>query len=172
MSEKKTHYRKVFKSDHLGQADIEDYTETGSNLVFTIAYVRQEFGVMVAGRKGDHNIAYFVEKIKPMVLNATNSKIVRGFAGGSPFVEDWKNIPVQFYIDPNVKMKGEKVGGVRISPIQPQLTKKVITPETTALWNNAKNAYKRDGNLVAVLERCDMSPDDQLKLMEECKAEG
>lgn len=164
----KTHYRKVFKSDHLGQADIEDYQENGSNLIFTIKHVKQEIGVAVAGRKGNHNIAYFNEPIKPMVLNATNSKVVRGFSGGSPFVEDWKNIPVQLYIDPNVKMKGDIVGGVRINPNPVQVAKKVITPDEPKMWENAKNAYKRDGNLVAVLERCDMSNKHQLQLMDEC----
>ena len=73
----KTHYRKVFKSDHLGQADIEDYQENGSNLIFTIKHVKQEIGVAVAGRKGNHNIAYCNEPIKPIVLNATNSVVVR-----------------------------------------------------------------------------------------------
>ena len=45
----KTHYRKVFKSDHLGQAALEDFLEAGSNLIFTIASVRQEIGAKVAG---------------------------------------------------------------------------------------------------------------------------
>ena len=122
MNENKTHYRKVFKSDHLGQADIEEYREGGSDLIFTIANVRQEIGVAVAGRKGNHNIAYFKEKgVKPMVLNAGNAKIVRGFAGGSPFVEDWNNISIRLFIDPNVRMKGETVGGVRINIEQPIL---------------------------------------------------
>ena len=115
----KTHYRKVFKSDHLGPADLEDFMAAGKSLIFTIDHVKQEIDVMVAGRKGNHNIAYFKESIKPLVLNATNSKVVKGFAGGSPFVEDWKNITVELYVDPTVKMKGEVVGGVRIRPTQP-----------------------------------------------------
>ena len=172
MSETKTHYRKVFKSDHLGQADIEDYIEQGSNLVFTIKKVMQEFDVMVAGRKGNHNIAYFEEKIKPMVLNAGNSKIVRGFSGGSPFVEDWNNIKVQLYIDPTVKMKGEVVGGVRINPNPVQTKKQLITKQTEVMWKNAKAAYLRDGNLNKVLERCDMSDSDQKALIAECNQDG
>ena len=54
-----THYRKVFKSDHLGVADLEDFIEAKSNLIFTVREVKQEIGVRVAGRKGNHNIAYF-----------------------------------------------------------------------------------------------------------------
>ena len=54
-TEHKTHYRKVFKSDHLGKADLEDFLELGSDLIFTIAQVRQELGAKVTGKKIDAN---------------------------------------------------------------------------------------------------------------------
>ena len=168
----KTHYRKVFKSDHLGVADLEDYQENGSNLIFTIKNVQQKFDEKVAGKKINANIAYFNEPIKPLVLNAGNSKIVKGFNNNSPFVEDWSNTPIQLYIDNNVKMKGEIVGGVRINPKQPSLAKRVITKDKTSLWDNAKTAFKRDGNLDKVLGRCDMSKEDQGLLIDECQQEG
>lgn len=123
MSEQKSHFRKVYKSDHLGIADLEDLIDAGTKLIFTISHVKQE-ETLVAGKKGTYNIAYFKEKIKPWVLNATNAKQVKIFAGtGSPFVEDWKNIPVELYIDESVKMKGEVVGGVRIKPVKPTIAK-------------------------------------------------
>lgn len=127
---KKHHYRKVFKSDHLGSADLEEMIEENKKLIFTIKHVKQQYGVTVAGKKGDHNIAYFVEPIKPLVLNATNCKTVKKFAGGSPLVEDWNNIVVELYIDPTVKMKGEVVGGVRIKPMSPGLPE--LTKESPA----------------------------------------
>lgn len=122
-AESKSHFRKVYKSDHLGVADLEDLIDEGKSLIFTITHVKQET-TTVAGKKGTFNIAYFKEKIKPWVLNATNAKTVKSFAGtGSPFVEDWKNVPVELYIDNAVKMKGEVVGGVRIKPIKPTIVK-------------------------------------------------
>jgi hypothetical protein len=122
-TENKSHFRKVYKSDHLGVADLEDLIDEGKSLIFTITHVKQE-DTLVAGKKGTFNIAYFKEKIKPWVLNATNAKVVKSFAGtGSPFVEDWKNVPVELYVDNNVKMKGEVVGGVRIKPIKPTIAK-------------------------------------------------
>lgn len=122
-TEHKSHFRKVYKSDHLGVADLEDLIDEGKSLIFTITHVKQET-TLVAGKKGDFNIAYFKEPIKPWVLNATNAKVVKSFAGtGSPFVEDWKNVPVELYIDNAVKMKGEVVGGVRIKPIKPTIAK-------------------------------------------------
>lgn len=136
--ENKTHYRKVFKSDHLGVADLEEFIEEKRPLIFTIKEVKQEFNISVAGRKGNHNIAYFIENIKPLVLNSTNSKIVKSFNNDSPFVEDWKLTKIELYIDANVKMKGETVGGVRIRPVQPKDKVKPIFTEVN--FEKAKNA--------------------------------
>lgn len=143
-SETKTHYRKVFKSDHLGVADLEEFIEENKRLVFTIKEVLQEYDVVVAGRKGNHNIAYFKENIKPLVLNATNSKIVKSFNKNSSFVEDWTNTSIELYIDSMVKMKGETVGGVRIKTVQPTLKKPELTPDNTN-WEKAKEAV-HDGS--------------------------
>lgn len=167
--ENKTHYRKVFKSDHLGQADLEDFQESGSQLIFTIASVRQEMGAKVAGKKIDANIAYFKERIKPLVLNATNSATMKKLTG-SAFVEDWQNITVQLYIDPNVKMKGDVVGGVRISHLKPKLSKPQVVKENVTLWNNAKTAYSRDGNFNAVFKRADITPENQALIVSELQS--
>ena len=135
--EQKHHFRKVYKSDHLGIADLEDYIEEGKKLIFTIKEVKQQLGVSVAGKKIDANIAYFVESIKPMVLNATNAKQIKAFTGSS-FVEDWKNVLIELYCDESVKMKGEVVGGIRIKPVQP--IAKAKTAFTKANFEAAKKA--------------------------------
>ena len=164
----KTHYRKVFKSDHLGVADLEDLVEAKSNMIFTVKQVKQEFGVRVAGRKGDHNIAYFNEQIKPMVLNAGNAKIMKGFSGGSAFVEDWGGITIQLYIDPTVSFGGEITGGIKINP-NPVQARKELQQNTTA-WDSAVDAYKRDGNLAKVLDRIDVSEANQKLIAEQANA--
>jgi len=161
----KTHYRKVFKSDHLGCADLEDMLEAKSNLIFQINHVNQEIGVRVAGKKIDANIAYFEEQIKPLVLNATNSKIMKSLTG-SPFVEDWKGVMIQLYIDPNAKLKGEIVGGVRISPKSPVREKKSLQ-EGTKQWESAVAAFKRDDSLDAVRERVNVTPEQEALIIKQ-----
>jgi hypothetical protein len=42
----------------------------------------------------------------------------------------------------------------------------------TKAWENAKTAYKRDGNLIQVLARMDMSRENQERLMSECDENG
>lgn len=167
MSNSKTHYRKVFKSDHLGRADLEDYIEEGNrDLIFTIACVRQEMGAKVAGKRIDANIAYFHDKgVKPLVLNATNSGTLRKLTG-SCFVENWCDVTIQLYIDESAKLKGEVVGGVRISPNAPRIAKPQVLPNTK-MWENAKAAFRRDGDLKAVLKKADITPENQQIIMDE-----
>jgi len=153
--ETKTHYRAVFKSDHLGVADLEEMIEEGKQLIFTIKEVKQEYGVKVAGRKGDHNIAYFENGIKPLVLNSHNSKIMKTFADGSPFVEDWNSKLIELYIDPNVTFGGEKTGGVRIRPKQPVISKQELTPNHKR-WADALKAVQ-EGKLASVQKQFTIS---------------
>ncbi|MFD1693700.1 hypothetical protein ACFSHR_26630 [Azotobacter chroococcum] len=120
------------------------------------------------------NTAHFVEReirpgepLKPMILNATNSKTLRALTG-SAFLEDWQNVRVTIYVDQNVRFGKEVTEGLRISPHAP--VGRRIEPCTKA-WENAKLAYRRDGNLDAVLARAEMSEENQALLIEECQRE-
>lgn len=164
--ENKSHFRKVFKSDHLGSADLEELLEDGKKLIFTIKEVKQEYNVSVAGKKGNFNIAYFNEPIKPLVLNATNSKVVKSFnktkdhPNGSPFVEDWKNTIIELYIDSSVKMKGEVVGGVRIKQIQPSNAKPQFTE------SDFEKAFDANVTIEKIKMSREVSPEIELKFKE------
>lgn len=163
----KTHFKKAFKSPYLSSADIVD----GINL--TIAYVKLEAD-KTKKTKDLFNTAYFVEKeirkgepLKPMILNVTNSKHIRKITN-SPFIEDWVNVPVYVYVDTKVQMMGQITEGLRIS--SSRATKKELIPNSPS-WNNAKAAYKRDGNLDKVLQRMNISAENQELLINECNSE-
>jgi len=161
----KTHFRKAYKSDHLGVPDLEEFKENGSNLIFTIKEVRFKTGERVAGTKGDFNIAYFAENIKPLVLNATNAKAIQKLTKSS-FLEDWKNLRVQLLIDNNVKFKGEVVEGVRISP-NPVKPKELLTPNHPK-WKDAAKALKAgQTSLEAIRKSYDITDADFKKLESE-----
>jgi hypothetical protein len=115
MKTKDVSYRAVYKSDHLGVVDLEEMQENKQTMVVTIKEVWQETGTMVAGTKGNFNIAYFVEPIKPLVLNSTNAQTVRRLCNGGANLSTWTMpVQVELWIDANVKMKGQIVGGVRL----------------------------------------------------------
>ncbi|KPU94724.1 hypothetical protein APR50_10625 [Variovorax paradoxus] len=161
----KTHYRKAFDSPYLSSADIVEPT------VLTVHHVSLE-GDKTKKTKDVFNTAYFAEKeirqgekLKPMILNATNSKTMKGLTG-SAFIDDWKDVRITVYVDHNVRFGKESVEGLRISPHAPE--KRMLIPENVKAWKNAKAAFKRDGNLRAVLSRVDISPEHQKQLMDEC----
>jgi hypothetical protein len=163
----KTHYRKAFDSPYLSSADIVEPT------ALTISQVRLETD-RTKKTKDSFNTAYFVEKeirkgeaLKPMILNATNSKTMKKITG-TPFIDDWKNIQVTVYVDHNVRFGKETLDGLRISPDVKKRSE--LTPAFTKNWENAKAAFKRDGNLKSVLARVDISPENQERLIAECEA--
>lgn len=112
----KTHYRKAFHSPYLSSADITEPT------ILTIAYVRLESDKTKKSRDL-LNTAFFVEKeirkgeaLKPMVLNATNSKMLASIAS-SPFIEDWQNIQIVVQVVSGIKFGRETVDGLRIARV-------------------------------------------------------
>jgi len=125
MSEEKViNYRNVHKSDHLGVVDLEEAAENGVRPIVTIDRVQQFAGAnktVVAGRKINCNIAYFKEPIKPLVINATNGAILKNFAD-SVDINKWAGLTIELYADKDVEMKGQRVGGIRISKTLPAQT--------------------------------------------------
>jgi hypothetical protein len=110
----KTHYRKAFDSPYLSSADIVEST------TLTIKSVSLERD-KTKKTKELFNTAYFVEqdirpgeKLKPMILNATNSKKMKSITG-SAFIDDWSNVRVCVYVDHNVRFGSESVEGLRIA---------------------------------------------------------
>ena len=160
MNENKTHYRKAFKSPYLSAADITGPT------VLTISHVNLS-GDQTKKTKDIFNTAYFVEKelrqgenLKPMILNAVNSKTLFKLTG-SHFIEDWVNVPVTIFVDSNVRFGRDTVEGLRISPQPPQIQKPLLQRSDAKKWQNAIAAFKRDGNFNKVLQRVNMSDEDK-----------
>ena len=164
--EGKTHYRKVFNSPYLSSVDIVKPTP------LTIARVTQEID-KTKKTKDVFNTAYFVErevrpgeKLKPMILNATNSKTLSRVTG-SAFIEDWRDVRICVYVEKDIKFGRDTVDGLRLMiPI----SRRQITPHDEKAWANAIAAYKRDGNLERVLERVDISAEDRALLIQQASA--
>lgn len=159
-----THYRKVFDSPYLSSMDVVD------PITLTIGRVTQEAD-KTKKSKETFNTAYFTEgfirpgeKLKPMILNATNSKMMAKITG-TPFIEDWSGTRVTVYVEKGIKFGRETVDGLRIMPAA---SRKTITPENAKMWEAAKAAYKRDGNLDKVLARAEISDEHKTLLIGEC----
>lgn len=114
IEENKTHFRKAFHSPYLGAVDLVE------PIVLTIKRVVLESD-KTKKTKDLFNTAYFAEteirkgeRMKPMILNATNSKTLSVLAG-SKFIEDWAGVTVTLYVDPNVSFGRDRVEGLRLA---------------------------------------------------------
>jgi len=166
----KTHYRKAFNSPYLSSADIVEPT------VLTISHTKLEAD-KTRKTKDSFNTAYFKEKelrpgepLKPMVLNAVNSRTMKNLTG-SAFIDDWCNVPITIYVDPNVRFGRDTVEGLRIATERPKMVKPELTPETEA-WTRAIDAYKRDGNFKAIEKHMEISIANRGQIIAEAKDES
>ena len=154
----KTHYRKAFNSPYLSAADIVE------PVILTISHVtlgKDE----TKKTKDKFNTAHFVEReirrgepLKPMILNVRNSRAVKDFTS-SPYIEDWKNVLIEVYVDKNVKFGRDTVEGLRINKIQPKAKFPAFNISTQL--DNAVVAYKRDGNFEKIEARYTMTDADK-----------
>jgi hypothetical protein len=164
----KTHYRKAFNSPYLSSADIVGPTNL---TIARVVYAKDA----TKKTKDQFNTAHFVEKeiragekLKPMILNATNCKTLKGLTN-TPFIEDWVNIHVTVYVDNNVKNRGQIVDGLRISPVPPVLEKQWLTKDNADMWGHAVASYSQNGNLNAVLEHVNVSQENADLIIKEAQ---
>ena len=137
----KTHWRACDKTDFLGAADLEElFTESQTSIVLTIEKVEIK-KAKVRGQVGEFRIATFKEPgVKPMILNITNSKVVKSFCNNSTHVEDWLNVRVEVYIAQGIKMGAETTEALRFKTTPPKL-KEDFSPKHPN-WKAAKDAIK------------------------------
>jgi hypothetical protein len=80
-------------------------------------------------------VAYFEGLSKGLVLNMANCEILAEITGTDD-PNEWKDVPLQLYVDPDVPYGGKKIGGIRIRkpppvPVPLRVQKlKVIKPYT------------------------------------------
>jgi hypothetical protein len=100
-----------------------------------------------------------------MVLNATNSKIVKKFAK-SPFIEDWKNIPIEIYVQ-SLKAFGEETEGLRIKETMPAIQKVTLSNSMGNVWVNAVNYYKEHKDFTSIESRYQLTEEAKKQLIED-----
>lgn len=109
-----THWKKLSNPNYLGAYSIEN----GKDIVLTIRNVRQEEVIGTDGKKEECIVCYWVEPQKPMILNATNAKMIQKLLG-TPYIEQWAGHKIQIGIE-KVKAFGDVVEALRIRKFLPK----------------------------------------------------
>ena len=107
MEKQLTHWKKLQNPLYLGSYDFQPNEER----TVTVKDVKRE---MVKGPDGseEETILYFVENYKPMIMNATNSKMLTKLSE-SPYVEKWIGISFKLVVV-KIKAFGEFMDALRI----------------------------------------------------------
>ena len=112
----KTHWKKLQNPDYLGAYALEN----GKDLIATIKTVGLEMIIGADGKKEECTVIHFLEdKIKPMILNATNAKTITKLYK-TPFIEEWAGRKIQLYSE-SVKAFGDVVEALRIRAFVPKV---------------------------------------------------
>jgi len=161
MTQEKTHWKKAFKSDYLSSSDVDS---KGLNLIIEKVLYKE---CMTQSGKVYCNVAFFKDgKTKPMILNVTNSKMVKKFANNKTHLEDWVNIPISVYVDSNVRFGKETTEGLRIRPVQPKFSKPELKPDTQQ-WKSAVDFLKGSGSISQIKAKYNLSQENEKKIQDE-----
>jgi DNA-directed RNA polymerase subunit RPC12/RpoP len=114
MADKLTHWKRLTNPDYLGAYALEP----DQDLVVTIKTVTNELVASPDGKKETCSVMRFVEDVKPMVLNATNSKTITKLFK-TPYIEQWAGRKIQLYVQKGVKAFGDVVDALRVRPFLP-----------------------------------------------------
>lgn len=109
-----THWKKLTNPNYLGAYSIEN----NQDIILTIKNVREERVTGTDGKKDDCVVCYFYENVKPMILNATNMKMITKLYK-TPFIEEWAGKKIQIGIE-KVKAFGDIVDALRVRKIVPE----------------------------------------------------
>jgi DNA-directed RNA polymerase subunit RPC12/RpoP len=114
MAEVLTHWKKLTNPDYLGAYALEP----GQDLIVTIKSVANEVVTGTDGKKETCSVMHFVENVKPLVLNATNSKTITKLLK-TPYIEQWSGRKIQLYVETGIKAFGDIVDAIRVRPFLP-----------------------------------------------------
>ena len=97
MNEQKTHWKKLTNPDYIGAYAFQP----GEEKTVTISTVGVETVLGAEGRKEDCTVVRFEGDVKPLILNATNSKTIQKVLQ-SPYIEDWAGRSIQLHCQDKV----------------------------------------------------------------------
>lgn len=110
----KTHWKRLHNPDYLGAYSFDE----GKDITVTIKNVANEMIIGADGKKEECMVMYFIENIKPLILNVTNAKTIQKLYK-TPYIEEWKGRRIQLYVA-TVKAFGEVTDAVRVRAYIPK----------------------------------------------------
>lgn len=146
-------WRDFFETNYLASWDLDGDTTV------TITKAMYEEVTGEKGRVDRCLVIYFSEFENGMIVNVTNSKTIQQIYNEKEPAK-WAGKKITLYVDPNVSIKGEKVGGIRIRPVAP--TKQRLNADRFTKMLQAVEAGQYDK--LQALERFELTDTQQKQL--------
>ena len=135
MKETNVDCMKYRKSTHVAGVDVEAIISEKGKCIVTIKEAYYSKGVDVSGNKTDGYFLEFIEDVKPMVVNSGNRKTIALLCKteknissiDSRNISNWVGMRIELIFDPNVKMMGQMVGGIKVKPQSVVIEKKPLS---------------------------------------------
>ena len=110
--------RKSFRK-FVGNAKYLKKEDIPSPVNTSILWLKEE-EVTAPGKDTETRLVLYLDGLKKgLVLNMANAETLAEITGTDEY-EKWSDIPIQLYVDPEVKYGGKKIGGIRIrNPLGP-----------------------------------------------------
>ena len=109
-----THWKQLANPDYIGAYAFQP----GEEKIVTIRTVKNEVVTGADGKKETCTVMHFSEDVKPLVLNATNSKTISKLLK-TPYIEEWVGRKIQLYVQKGIKAFGDIVDAVRVRDFLP-----------------------------------------------------
>lgn len=137
-----THWKKLENPDYIGAYAFQP----GEEKTVTIQRVQREMVNGPDGKREECTVLHFREAEKPMILNATNGKMVAKLAG-TPYIEQWVGVRIAIGVE-KVRAFGDFVDAVRVKNKKLQQIKDVAS-EATIPCEDCGNPIQPSGKMSA-----------------------
>lgn len=114
MSEQLTHWKKLVNPEYLGSYALDP----GQDMTLTIKSCGLEMITGSSGKKEEKMVMHFMENVKPMIVNRTNSKTITKLYK-TPYIEQWAGKKIILYAR-QITAFGEEVDALRIRDYEPK----------------------------------------------------
>lgn len=157
MTQSKTHWKKLQHPDYIGAYELMDGTGD-KELVVLIEKISRKVVKGPDGKEEECTVAQ-LQGQKPMILNATNQKIMAKLFG-SPFIEDWAGRPMTLYVA-KVKAFGDVVDALRVRDKPPVVSLPSLAPGHPK-WEGAKKALSEKSTTIEAIKKSySLTPEHQ-----------
>lgn len=118
-----THWKKLCNPDYLGAYAFQP----GEEKTATIGKVKREMVTGAEGKREECTVVHFGERgMQPLILNATNAKMITKVTG-TPYIEEWAGKRIVLGVE-KVKAFGDVVEAVRVKNKRPKAVQNEPAP--------------------------------------------